>query len=463
MSVDLKATTFTGQYGNCDDFGNLIHVVVNTSQTTEIIKNTSVIFCIDISASMEKSIPIVKSSLLAFRDAVVGKSHKVMEQYTEDERDELFRKSINLTLITFSIVAKIVWSPKSEDRFEDVVLGLDVVSMTNMGDALRLAFETIKSNDEVIFNWIVVMTDGESNEGPCRTSSSFQQMVNKNKPINSKIISIGYGDRFDPEVLYNIGTFVYIEDDEKIPVVFGNLTEEIMNTVGFNCNIFFEQNNNKNNKIEIDGIDDEIEFSAYDDEPGRLLAGNDNTDTLCYNKTYDWLYLSTSINNSSINNFQDIIIVLKYTNFDGVEIIKEIKPSQEYKIRSRSNSQEYKINIDSDSDKIKELYFATETKKLIYRLYRITQKIGINVIKEEIKFIENILDSWTDPISERYKDEILKMIENINNFKLAKHRNSALNSSVGSGYGTRINSSYVTSILSSCNHYVTSPHINKNI
>jgi len=455
MSVDVIANTFKGQYGNSDDTGDLIHVVVNTSQNSDIIKNTSVIFCIDISASMEKSIPIIKSSLLAFRDAVVGKSHKEMEAYTEEERDLLFRKSINLTLITFSMVANIIWSPESNDKFEEVVHGLNVVSMTNMGDALRLAFETIKAK-EFVYNWIVVMTDGESNEGPCRTSASFQQMVIKNKPINSKIISLGYGDRFDPEVLHNIGTFVYIEDDEKIPVVFGNLTEEIMNTVGFNCKLFFNEHN-----INIEINNDDL-ISAYDHEPGRLLVGSQITETLCCNKTYDWIYKSNSVEN--------ITVLLKYTNLYGVEIIQEILPSKYYNDNKSSDNNDNKScdnncdnkSNDNNCDTIKGLYFETETKKLIYRLYRITQKLDINVIKQEIKFIENILDSWTDSVAERYKDEIRKMIENINNFKMAKHRNNALNTSVGSGYGTRINSSYVTSIMTSCNHYVTSPQINNN-
>ncbi len=71
------------------------------------------------------------------------------------------------------------------------------------------------------------MADGESNEGPCRSSNSFHQLVVEHKPFNSKLVTIGYGERFDPEVLNRIGTFVYVDDAEKIPVVFGNLAEDL--------------------------------------------------------------------------------------------------------------------------------------------------------------------------------------------------------------------------------------------
>ena len=123
----ITATSYSGRYGTIRDIGNIIHVHITPSNSPiKNIKNNNkeITLVIDISGSMEESMKNVISSILAFRDSLLGLNHKQLDKLSPKIRDKMLRDVCNIRLITFSNTAKEVWSNSSIDTFEDVVLSL---------------------------------------------------------------------------------------------------------------------------------------------------------------------------------------------------------------------------------------------------------------------------------------------------------------------------------------------------
>ena len=451
MSFNVTVKSFSGKYGAESDVGDIINVIVEVAEGRVLTQNKEIVFLIDISGSMENSMKEVKSSLLAFRDSIVGKSPVEMEQLPPAERDQLLRNTIRVRLITFSTDAKEVWSNESTETFEQVVLALRTEAMTNMGDALTLAFDKTR---EDIFTWIIVMTDGESNKGPCRTAESFQKLVTKSKPLNCRVVSLGYGSNFDPEVLDGIGEFVYVEDPEVIPVVLGNLAEEILTAVGFN------------GVLTIDGsympseLTDETVIVAEGEDKvtvGRFIVGDRVIGPLCYGKTYEYVYLphGNKSDRRALESYKKVTIHL-------TDIIQGENISIDFPI----------IQTDaSPSDQIREMYFDHETKRLIYRLYKVVQNGRVGRVRKEIKMIHRIIDSWNDELSDPHKDVIIKMIQDIEKKGRERRSNAStvLNLATSNSYNVIRddgrqdgNDTYAGLTLSATRHYMASPLVNNS-
>ncbi len=444
--MNITAKSFSGQYGTPTDVGDIIHVHIESpySPISNPVEN-ELMFLIDVSASMQDSLPMVKSSLLAFRDAILHRTPSEMAQLSPDDRDRMFRENIKVRLITFSNEATEVWSSDNSDiddyeYFEDVVIGLKTVAMTNMGDALKLAFEL--SNPD-LFTWIAVMTDGESNEGPCRTADAFQRLVVTSQPLNTKVITIGYGSRFDPEVLDRVGNFVYVEDAEMIPVVLGNVAEEIMTTIGFNCVVDIE-----GTPLPSEFDDDTIIVAAGESEvaPGKVIVGDRVLGTICMGECYDYVYLPHGNNClPGLNGFNQVKI--QYTDVhtrETTEMIVDI---------------EHTRFVPTDS--IRGLYFDSEKKRLIYKLYKLIHKSKNQ--NQKVKRIQKQIEDWEDPISYPHKDQITKIIQDMDTGPSIHRASTALNCAIGTGYadsGRR--SAYLDTTLRATNHYLESPLISNN-
>ena len=104
---------------------------------------------------------------------------------------------------------------------------------TNMGAGIELAY---KLKDPSRATWIIVMTDGVSNIGAYQTPDSFKEL-SRRRPLNSRIITLGYGTEFNAEILKNLGEYTQFDNQEQIATVFGSLAFEVMNTWGFNARI----------------------------------------------------------------------------------------------------------------------------------------------------------------------------------------------------------------------------------
>lgn len=459
MSLNCTAKTYSGQYGASDNVGDIIHLAMFCSSgddnnndnnnnldngdldsNNDLGNNKEIVLIIDISGSMEESMANVKSSLLAFRDCLVGKTAKEMENMEDSDRDVLFRESVNLKLLAFSNEVYDLWDNNSDKYFEDVVIELESKSMTNMGDALVKGFEKC-SHDK--FTWIIVMTDGESNEGPCRTANSFQRMVARNKPINSKVVSLGYGDRFDPEVLNVIGTFVYVKNKEMIPVVLGNLAHEINNSSVFN--VIIDMDNDSTEEINDNTL---IIPSGVVVEKGKIIVGSRLMGPFSPRKDYHFVYLphGNLVSSDNLRNYKTINV--RYTS---------ILDMKEY---------ETTVNIEctgiSPSLFHRQLFYEAEKKRLIQKLYNILQESKHITHRRELRKIRKIIKKWDDE-SEPHKEEILYMVSMAERSKgkyNARNNSHLLNSAVGSGYAALSGDFEVTESLLNAKHYMASPLIN---
>ena len=201
----------------------------------ETLGYREIIFCIDCSGSMEATLPMVKKSLLSFRDIIID-GIPILSKETA------LRHNANIRLITFNAQVKEVWSSDASNNsiFEDAVMGLFAIGSTNLGDALELSLSKVSQHRAT---WIVVLTDGKSNHGPYQTKESFDKFAKK-IPENVKIIPLGYGTEFDVDVLCSLGAYTYLEDIESIPSVIGSLAYEFMFSWGFNSKFegSFEKN-----------------------------------------------------------------------------------------------------------------------------------------------------------------------------------------------------------------------------
>lgn len=452
--MNVTAQSFSGVYGSEKDRGDIIEIEIipgsnnirSFNETGDNLrKKKEVILLIDISASMHNSMKYVKSSVLAFRDSILGLNPKEMEKLNPETRDRLIRETITIRIITFSNMATEIWSPESESSFEEVVIGLEVESMTNMGDALKLAFS---KTDPEKYSWVIVMTDGDSNQGPCRTATGFHRLISKHRSPRTKIITLGYGDEFDPEVLNRVGNFVYIEHREIIPVVLGNLAEEILTATKFNC--------------VIDILGKEIlEFNDYTViEPegegklseGKVIVGDRVTEALCEGKTYRYVYLPHGNNQSEsdLNNYKTV--QTQYEDIGSGEIREEIHEIQHRGLQP--------------SEDIRSSFFEEETRRLIYHLYRSIQTKNKTTINRTIKTVEARIKDWTDEISEPCKEKLLKLIETIkvegsyNNNRgpnYSRLASATLYDAVGTGYADFTDDNLT---LSATEHYLVSPLIN---
>jgi hypothetical protein len=394
--IDVKATLYSGTYGSVHEHGTIVHVKLTSTNTTEINgKNKEVIFVLDVSSSMTNQMTYMINSLRSFRDAIIGKSAEEIGKLSDMRRDELFRKSLNVKIIPFSndVIESSIWISESTERtFEETLLNLNTQSMTNMSAGVVRALEMTNPNR---ITWIIIMTDGESNIGKHRTVESFQ-MLATSKCLNSKIITLGYGQQFNPEVLNKLGEFIYMDTADKIPLVFGNIAVEVMTSWAINCN------------IDIRGAtelhDDTIIPSLHETYMSniQILVGERVIGTLYDGRDYNLIYLISG-------NLGNEEIVIKYKCISNNEVVT---------INPRIEDKRY----DTIPDNICKYYFNAEKGRLMYKLYCAIRENNTNRVSNEVR---HIIHGWTNLISYDAKNEILSIIESIsklsdNNYSYSK-------------------------------------------
>lgn len=185
----------------------------------QLTDKKEVIFVIDLSASMEDSIPQLKASLLALNETI--------DSY------------IDIKIIGFSDNAWKIY-PNGNKTFVECVEDIKCLNLTDGGAGLELAFNE-KNQDK--FTWIIYMSDGYNNIGKYQTEASITTLINT-KPEKTKVISIGYGDGFDVDTLNIIGDFTYMREPEMIPQVFGSISHEIMTSWIYDLTVHCKFNNN---------------------------------------------------------------------------------------------------------------------------------------------------------------------------------------------------------------------------
>jgi uncharacterized protein YegL len=361
----------------------------------------SVIFVVDVSGSMEDTLPSVKASLLAFRDVMVG--NEIIDRTITNQQepslqthdaylnlDRAFRSGCNVELITFNDIAKRVWSSTSSSvTFTDAVSDLCVGGRTNMGDAIQMAFSgCIK--DQV--TWIVVLTDGVSNSGRCQTTEAFVSLVSR-KPKNSKIITLGYGTDFNPDILTSIGSFTYLEDTEAIPYLMGSVYHEISTSKFF---------------------DVRHELTS---PPGNVMIGSQDVGVMFNERNF--------IFGASLEEIFPSTLMLTYTELTPHGLIEKMDV--------------YGPFLETSSplpDHIVRAYYVSEASRYIDMLYKASQDRGVfDVIKAEV-------ERWTDERAIVSREHVLRILNGILTTKGPQQR-AALSMAVSARAATRTQSSYV--------------------
>lgn len=216
----------------------------------------NVIFVVDVSVSMLETMCSLKASIFAFRDLICGRTSLNQPLVT----DEQFRANLpNFHLITFSDEGRLRWSNTPAPgsllgtgeplSFNALVDSLEVENSTNMGAGIELAYSLCPPNrcealqgPDARASWIVVFTDGESNRGKQQTPEAFAKLASE-KPPNVKIVSLGFGESFNSEILDNIGDFTYLENTESIPNFTGAFADEVLTCGVINTGVCFGRDN----------------------------------------------------------------------------------------------------------------------------------------------------------------------------------------------------------------------------
>ena len=241
LSTDLYNIDVTRSHGRYDEKDKeeedivFCHLKCNDEETTAKKKRVNCIFVIDLSGSMSSSIRMLQSSLLAFRDVIISSDNTSTE--TTSEKDEKFRKLFNFQLIGFNDNASVIYrTSDTTETFDDAVSKyVSASGFTNIYDALDLAFSNVQSSEPTI---ICLLSDGEPNRGKLQTTESLRKYVSTQKDDRIiEVFSIGFGHNIKADLLEAIGSFSYIETNESIPQVFGNIALQSQTSFGWNAKL----------------------------------------------------------------------------------------------------------------------------------------------------------------------------------------------------------------------------------
>lgn len=366
-----------------------------------------VVFVVDVSVSMDKSKVNLIKSLKAFYDCVS-------------------KQNIELTLITFSTNAYKIY-PDGDKSFISVVETIRTCGNTNMGAGLTMAYNEFKDGKP---GWIVVMTDGESNEGFHKSYEDFEKLTTK-CPTNVEVLSLGYGTKYNPRILSVIGKFTYIEKPDTIPIVFGCIANEALNSWGINGKIDILQpsNNITDLKTVIGSTNLGSLYEGRSYTFGKYCDTNTNTDHLLDDPFVEEL-LKSKIQISYINvvtNKIEIIELDKLTigtvetmlcsaksqlDKQKMDFIQQIKSASSiHTLLSIGHSLTGVKTSNTIISVIPEIYRSKyyETRKgqiSDILLKCIATKEMINEFKEEI-------NCWEEKCSIVHKDELTKIFHNI--------------------------------------------------
>lgn len=346
-------------------------------------KNKKLILVIDVSGSMNSSMPLLKASLLATRDLLLNLSPPEVAQLSPEERDQRLRKIIPLVLITFSDEAKLIWNSESSPySFEHAVHHLKAEMKTNMGAGLEMAYTQIKNE----IGWIVVLTDGISNVGAYQRATSFSNLA-KLRPKHSKIIPLGYGTSFDVETLDKMGNYTYVNNSEVISSVFGSLIYEIMTAYGVDGKIILPS-------PFIELPEDELIKPIQEEEHPRTIIGASDFGTLFSQRKFLYVHLPFGYQiTPEINRYLGQIVKIRY--FDILSL-KEVEISTDLRLGEEIPEELIKA------------YYDTSKGHLMLSLYAYLQRKDTQTF---ILWLKKKLETWRSPLAQEAKEELLRIIE----------------------------------------------------
>jgi len=402
----ISAKTYSGCYGGeTVNVGDSIIVKIKCPTYPVSMSRKQIIFVVDESGSMENTIIAVKASLFAARNSLLRLMDKNLAVLDENVKDQIFTEKCNVSLITFSDEAYCKWESiaacvamkksTSLDSFSTAVNNIQASYSTNMGAALNMAFA--KKIPEYA-TWIILLTDGIANKGPCQTVRAFEQLV-RNIPNHTKIIPLGYTTQFDPDTLSALGNMTYLDSEESIAEIFGSIMAEIATCYGTDAKILLPELVPQSvNPNEIIVVPDTMEVKK-----SRDIIGNRNVGCLYNEREYMYGHLPWG-------NTLDLSIY----QYHG------LKGNISYYDIERKTTVEIPFIIENGGmnipDDIFEGYFESSKARIILNIYHIKKKRGA-FNESYINGIKKKLDDWKHPTAISHKEEILRILNEKNNDK----------------------------------------------
>ena len=421
MSIQsITARTYSGCYGGeTTNIADGIVVNITCPIQKPSMKQKQIIFVVDESGSMGKTMPSVKASLFASRNAII-KLLQIEDCDTEADRDEIFTQHCNSTIITFSERAHYKWesvaacnSKGIESKnvpFGVAVNKLAADSATNLGDGIKMAFS---SKLEGYATWIIILTDGVPNKGDYQTPEAFFSLMCE-MPPNTKIIPLGYTTLFDPDILSILGTMTYVDSEEAIAETLGSIMGEIVTAYGMNAKITLPT---LAQSTEISPLTDDTIIVAPDIiSLPREIIGTKNIGCLYNERKYIYGYLPWGskiyekyvklCENRPLSTDHDHLLLSRYDGLQGelsyYDIVEGVTISIPFKIEYTGLSY---------PDNICEAYFEASKSRIILSMYQ-TKKNGF-FNRKYVDCIKDKLEDWKHPKALSHKQEILRLLNNL--------------------------------------------------
>lgn len=360
----------------------------------------NLIIVTDVSLSMKRSIPSLKCTLEAVGNFIL----------------EFPSRNIKLTVITFSTEAEVVFSgylQKDEEtaRYFDSVKKIKAVESTNIENGLNLAqkhFDTDK------LNGVILLSDGNPNAG-IESIDGFKEFVDK-LPVNKDLITIGYGDNYNPKLLDSIGRFTYAPSRSEIPSIIGSYLGQLLSTYAFDAKLVMSI-------------------------PYRLAIGNARLGTLFTGRKYCF---GVSIPKDRCEEILASQIKLVYKTFNSpgdIEVVADFYDAREEEI----------------PDEITTLYYQSSASRMIDA---ITSK-GADVSDNMRDNIQKRIDKWDQDLGKESYRRVKKALKGEHNIHRETFKSSTLHNQIG--YGD--DSSNQTPFQRKCqtralNHYESSMGLN---
>ncbi|CAH6420396.1 Hypothetical protein HVR_LOCUS1181 [uncultured virus] len=423
----IDAKMYSGCYGGeTGNVGDIIVTTINCPLKPMSLNNKQIIFVVDESGSMSGTIPAVRASLFAARNALLRLGGYDISTIDEPNRDILFSKSCNSSIITFSDNANCKWeseivfqhssepsisfiepsisftepsisfieqsstlsSKRTFGSFTEAVNNICADSSTNMGDALKMAFQ---KHNPLCATWIILLTDGMSNKGPCQTKASFEALMNE-IPSRTKIIPLGYTAAFDPEVLSTLGNMTYIETEETIAEVLGGIVAEIVTCYGFDAKITLPSLPNA-----IINPEDNIMVPDVIAEKPRDIIGSGKVGCLFNERKFTYGHLPWgNFQSSEFSQYIGSKGNISYFDLDSMSIV-----NIPFTVSDGGST---------IPDNIREDYFASSKGRILLGIYQ-AGKLG-KFTPSYVNAIKAKLEDWKHPTAATHKEEILRILNN---------------------------------------------------
>lgn len=294
----------------CRNTLSLAHVCIKVPENFDYPHENKyhLVLIVDCSDSMIEVIDNVKSTILAIFNRI--------------------RDSCNITVITFSRYARIIYSDLNNKReeFESIINKIQADGLTNLYDGLRLAFSV--SSDFEDKTLMILLSDGNPTIG-IKNNSTILKLVSDNSNSLHILNTIGYGVDYNPYLLNKIGHFTYIKNIESMPKVIGSMINMIESTFATDIEI------------------------TLDEKLNRKAIGKNKFNPLFKGRIYNYAV---------------------YLNSEQIEMLKNGSLSKDIKIQYIELSgtrhdilTEFQF-VEQIPSELKKLYYENQANKLIYRL-----------------------------------------------------------------------------------------------